>query len=758
MSRKIGSKNKNKKEKPVKEKKQRGRPKGSIKHMSAPQARRLDQHQQQIVNVNIGRGVSSEQKERKRKQQLQQPTLIFNPSVSLPSFGYSNRDAVNPSFIPEIPQFNVNDILDRLQKETPPITTYTTVPPKPTEPIKTSPIKTSPILINPSNNVNPPIRYQPNPQSDQSHPIPPELLIDSSISIPIHNKHLQHKQNIQQITPQVPITKDIKKPIFKDTEGLGTQIPIQNIGALASTIVGGALTGGSIAAGEALITSGLTGLAGAGESIIGTSVGSGIGAGINSALGGGNVGNVVSGIIGGVAGRTAGRTVRNTRARVQEMAAEARARSGETQPLINGNRLGGSRTGQSRLVESEIQPASDAPGTWVIPEYEPNTIMRSIKKQAKKTMQAASDTYDNLRQQITGRVTNASHGRYSRVPSNEVHEPPIQQHIQQQREAPVHDITNEIMPNLHASASRIQRMTRAVKQRKVNAQSSYYEQISREFDENMARTRAQEQQHHQDAINELDQILRQDALNSTAANQSASATRIQNAFRGHKALDKVLNRAASREINKQAKRAVTNQAYNNVKQEYDANQLYDAGSRINSAARTIQSAVRNNNARKELKSQILNKLYTMDRQQRIKSMQNEIMAQGAVNDMVDNAVEHSAARTIQTATRGHLARNELGNRINAAEQFNPINYQDALRANKKTFQNQVLDYTYRRPQPITEKQSKKLNKAKNRIESINKLTEKRKQPGRPPGPSSRLSTAATLPPNSPGAAFTPHKK
>ena len=114
-------------------------------------------------------------------------------------------------------------------------------------------------------------------------------------------------------------------------------------------------------------------------------------------------------------------------------------------------------------------------------------------------------------------------------------------------------------------------------------------------------------------------------------------------------------------------------------------------------------------------------------------MQSEIMAQGAVNDIVDHAVNQSAARTIQsavrnknaikevasrytnklvrkiqTATRGHLARNELGNRINAAEQqqaritltpairsrkaqhelatnqqqFNPIDYQDALRANK----------------------------------------------------------------------------
>jgi hypothetical protein len=144
--------------------------------------------------------------------------------------------------------------------------------------------------------------------------------------------------------------------------------------------------------------------------------------------------------------------------------------------------------------------------------------------------------------------------------------------------------------------------------------------------------------------------------------------------------------------------------------------------------------------------------------------------------MVDNAVNQSAARTIQTATRGYNARNELGNRINAAEQtqakntlssaiksrkarqelttqkqeFNTIDYQDALRANKKTYQNQILDYTTRRQQPITETQAKKLNKATKRTNSISNLTEKRKQPGRPPGrdpearpTTSRLSTTST---------------
>ena len=47
------------------------------------------------------------------------------------------------------------------------------------------------------------------------------------------------------------------------------------------------------------------------------------------------------------------------------------------------------------------------------------------------------------------------------------------------------------------------------------------------------------------------------------------------------------------------------------------------------------------------------------RQQKIKSMQNEIMAQGAVNDMVDNAVNQSSATKIQSAVRNRNARKEV---------------------------------------------------------------------------------------------------
>ena len=92
------------------------------------------------------------------------------------------------------------------------------------------------------------------------------------------------------------------------------------------------------------------------------------------------------------------------------MAAEARAR--ETQPLIpRGDRLGGSRTGQSRLVVPEIQPAPEEPARWVIPEEA--TTMERIMRGAKRT---TNDIIDNVKQQaavigdtVGGVVDNVRH-------------------------------------------------------------------------------------------------------------------------------------------------------------------------------------------------------------------------------------------------------------------------------------------------------------------------------------------------------------
>ena len=72
--------------------------------------------------------------------------------------------------------------------------------------------------------------------------------------------------------------------------------------------------------------------------------------------------------------------------------------------------------------------------------------------------QSISDQVQNLRQQITGRITNASRGRYSRVVSNE----PIEQHEPMSAsEPPIINVTDEIMPLLNRSATWIQRMNRA---------------------------------------------------------------------------------------------------------------------------------------------------------------------------------------------------------------------------------------------------------------------------------------------------------
>jgi hypothetical protein len=120
-----------------------------------------------------------------------------------------------------------------------------------------------------------PVIPKPPPQvipvpTDQSHPIPPEIIMDSDIQIPIHNKHMDHKKNLQkEIQPQVPQTKPPKK--IKDPEGLGKRIPIENIGTIATNIGAAALTGGAVATGEALVMGGTAGLMGAGESILGAS-------------------------------------------------------------------------------------------------------------------------------------------------------------------------------------------------------------------------------------------------------------------------------------------------------------------------------------------------------------------------------------------------------------------------------------------------------------------------------------------------------
>jgi hypothetical protein len=346
MARTKGSLGKHKKVKEPKEKKKRGRKQGSIKQK---------QEQHQVVNVNINsssrkkRESSEEREGKKKKKQFQYPipNIIFNPSIAIPQGFPVNKSETNP------PYYDMNSLMQPIQQAiknnqpTNPIFKPTDV--KPTV-INPQPVQPIPIGTQTAEESNAE-KYTPNPQTDQSHPlITPELIIDSNVSSSIHNKHMQHKE----IQPEVP--KEIPKPKYKDTEGLGSKIPIQNIGAIASTIATGGALGGATAAGEALIAGGFSGLLGAGESIAASAVGGGVAAGVNSGLGGGDIAHIASGIAGGIAGRAANRTAsRRVRNRVR-LDTEA---STENQPLFTGrgNAVGGSRTGRSRLVEdSEIQP------------------------------------------------------------------------------------------------------------------------------------------------------------------------------------------------------------------------------------------------------------------------------------------------------------------------------------------------------------------------------------------------------------------
>jgi hypothetical protein len=198
MSRKKGSLNKHKKEKPVKEKRKRGRP--SKQHQK--------QNQKQIVNVNVGGGGGGGSGPKTIPIPFQLPSTIYDPSLITPNYGINDRqptnpltDAANDLMTPVIQSIIANQAqkVDRI-------------------PIKEAVKPVNPVIP------KPPPQVIPNPQTDQSHPIPPEIIMDSDIQIPIHNKHMDHKNLQKEIKPQVPQTKPSKK--IKDPEGLGKRIPI----------------------------------------------------------------------------------------------------------------------------------------------------------------------------------------------------------------------------------------------------------------------------------------------------------------------------------------------------------------------------------------------------------------------------------------------------------------------------------------------------------------------------------------------------
>jgi len=821
MGRKIGSHNKHKKEKPVKEKKKRGRPTKQSQH----------QKQNQVVNVTINSDGGDNDKKKKNKFQdaIQSiPNMIFNPSLSIPQGYPITRPDTNP------PLYDISNLIpdynNRLNQPqpTPPIRPVDVQPTQP-NPTPNQPIKPIDIQPNQPNQPTPTRNPQPiqlNPQTDQSHPIPTELMIDSNISNPIHNKHTQHKQAVQEIKPQVPT--NTKKTKFNDMEGLGVKIPIQNIGAIAGTIASGGAYGAAVAAGEALVTGGLTGLAASGESIFGATIGGGIASGVNSALGGtGEAGHIISGIAGGIAGRTA---VTRTRTRV-------RPRNTEIEPLVGrGNRLGGPQNGESRLTANIQEEITQAPGE-ITQSRNPFTLAKKNLKFVKEQISKPYTPSETIAKARPPGTSTTDYNKQQFPPVPQLHEPiqrenilthediiykDFQQEQKQLQRKYLEDIkgghTNPDIATLrdltesgaHWESNPLSRSKKVILARENEPNTKMMDnikQIIREEDGIRAEAAnkikaAVKRNENKNGIQSVKSILNkriaarkteiQDELKDifeTDNKVKNAATKIQSVVKGHKARNiikmqkesnaaieqiklednavntlknairtKIINKKVSGIILKARERKAANILQGAVKghqaRKEAINNLIDKSEKTQ-ATITLQNALKGHQARKELG----NKINTMTRQKQIKNMQNEIMAQGAVNDMVDNAVNQSAARTIQTATRGYNARNELGNRINAAEQtqakntlssaiksrkarqelttkqqqFNPIDYQDALRANKKTYQNQILDYTTRRPQPIKETQAKKLKYATKRVNSISKLTEKRKQPGRPPG-------------------------
>ena len=206
MPRPKGAHNKHKKEKPVKEKKKRGRPSKGSQHQK--------QKQHQVVNVTInsdGGGGNDKKKKNPLQQAIQSiPNMIFNPSLSIPQGAPINRPETNP------PYYDMSSLIQAMQptqqQPAPPLRAPPTSIMDQIQQVTTSISTNKDKIKDQIKPVNPVIpepipQFVPNPQSDQSHPIPPDITIDSNISNPIHNKHVDNKSNIQDIIPQQPKEK-----------------------------------------------------------------------------------------------------------------------------------------------------------------------------------------------------------------------------------------------------------------------------------------------------------------------------------------------------------------------------------------------------------------------------------------------------------------------------------------------------------------------------------------------------------------------
>ena len=60
----------------------------------------------------------------------------------MPTFEYPNRQPINPSYFPESPQFNINDILDKIK----PIAITNNPQPTPINPTQINPTQINPTV------------------------------------------------------------------------------------------------------------------------------------------------------------------------------------------------------------------------------------------------------------------------------------------------------------------------------------------------------------------------------------------------------------------------------------------------------------------------------------------------------------------------------------------------------------------------------------------------------------------------------------
>jgi hypothetical protein len=683
MGRTKGAKGKHNKEKPHKEKKQRGRPKGSIKQK---------QHQHQNVNVKVinnnggGGGGAGGGGKITIPVPFQLPstmTTVYDQSLVQPFYGINNRQPVNP-----LTDASTDLMTPFLQSM---ISNQTANRPNPGGIKEKDVTPVNPVIPKPKEEI------MKNPQTDQSHPIRQEdINIVSDLNLPIHNKHQQHKTIKDMIKPQVP--KEIKPPKFKDTEGLGMKIPVQNIAGIATTIASGGLTGGIIAGGEALLTG--SGLAASLEAASAGAVGGGVATAVNNALGGGDVGHVISGIAGGIAGRTAitrartGNRLGGRQTNVRNIEGEniPIKQPDETTPLINsgkGNKLGG-KTKTSKLIgnQEEIQqthdPLTGETTQWRLPTEEQRTMLDKVKKAAKRTMENLSDTVHNIRQQITGR--NKKGGTYARIPSGvEMKENSalgrFDKDVTSQKE--FDDFINKPQPNPQ------EQLFKLIDRRKYGDDEYDIENVLKKMrKESSAATKIQSAMRNKKArgiannkmaeqqgndltsqimdgtFNDLEDIFQTQKEQKTAANFILSKIKSKKSEPSNHILQKVVRD----NISKQKKLQLEGVTQKQTKQILE-NALHEVNTEGNAATK-IQNALRNKQARKEISKQYNEKLQKDVSKQRY----NDLVSSGEIEKSSLERVkrinsrqnakeikEKNAATAIQSAIRNKQAKKQLKN-------------------------------------------------------------------------------------------------